>query len=243
MKPLSLFTAAFIVAACSQASVPDAAAHDEGAHTKPAQIYVSGQGTSSRVPNQAVVMAGVVTNAPTASEAMRANAAKMNAVFDQLKSVGIKQRDIQTSQLSLQPQYDYKGRGSKSGEPNIIGYEARNTVSARTDDIENAGKLIDAVISAGVNNINGINFSIKDDKAARSEARAAAVKDARAKAEQLASAAGVRLGRVLEIREGGGQHQPRPMMMARGMAAESATPIAAGEQQVSVQVSISYAID
>lgn len=206
--------------------------------SKPGQIAVSATGQSYRVPDTATVSAGVVTQASTAGEAMSANARQMNATFNALLQAGISQRNIQTSQLSLQPRYDYTDRKA----PRITGYEARNTVTAKSDNLESVGAMLDALVRAGANNINNVAFSIKEPEAAKSEARAMAIKNARRQAEEMAGAAGVRLGRIISLTESGGYNGPRPMMMsARADIAES-TPVAAGEQALSVTVNITYEI-
>lgn len=207
--------------------------------TAPGQISVSATGQTFQVPDTATVSAGVVTQASTAGEAMSANAAQMNATFNELLRAGIQQRNIQTSQLSLQPRYDYSNRQA----PVITGYEARNTVTAKTDNLNAVGPMLDALVRAGANNINGVTFSIKDSEAAKSEARKAAVAAARQKAEEMAMAAGVRLGNVISINESGGYSGPQPMMMRSAAVADESTPVAAGEQALSVTVNVTYAID
>ncbi|NNE57835.1 MAG: SIMPL domain-containing protein [Hellea sp.] len=216
-----------------------ASAHDSHIDTI-GKISVSATGNSYQAPDIATVSAGVVTQGVTAQDAMRANARQMTAVFDALKAAGIQQRHIQTSQLSLNPQYDYTNRQ----KPRITGYEARNTVTAHSEDLDQVGPMLDALVTAGANNINGTNFSIKDAEAAKSDARREAVIDARRKAGEMAEAAGVSLGRILQMSESSHQSGPQPMM--RTMAMESAgasTPIAGGEQTLSVTVNITYAID
>lgn len=205
---------------------------------KPGQISVSATGTSHRIPDTATVSAGVVTQAATAGEAMAANARQMNAAFNELLRAGITQRNIQTSQLSLQPRYDYSNRQA----PKITGYEARNTVTAKSDNLEAVGPMLDALVRAGANNINGVTFSIKNPETAKSEARAAAIKAARQKADEMAGAAGVTLGRIVSLNESGGHNPGRPMMMAARAESMDSTPIAAGEQALSVTVNITYEI-
>ncbi len=205
------------------------------------KISVAGVGKSYQAPDVATVSAGVVTEAPTAQEAMSANARKMNAVISALKAAGIQNRHIQTSQLSLNPQYDYANRR----KPRITGYNARNTVTARSENLDQVGPMLDALVESGANNINGINFSIKDAEGAKSEARREAVKNARRKADEMATAAGVRLGRILQMSESSHGFRPQPMMMARGLAADVAesTPVQGGEQTLSVTVNITYVIE
>lgn len=211
--------------------------HHEGSVGK---INVSGVGKSYQAPDVATVSAGVVTQAPTAQAAMSANATKMNSIFASLNAAGIQQRHIQTSQLSLNPQYDYENRR----QPRITGYEARNTVTARSENLDQVGPMLDALVEAGANNINGINFSIKDAEAAKSEARREAVKDARRKADEMATAAGVRLGRILQMSESTrGYAPPQPMMRAMAADMAESTPIAGGEQTLAVTVNITFAID
>ena len=188
----------------------------------------------------ATVSAGVVTQAPSAQAAMQGNADKMNAVMDALSSAGIQTRHIQTSQLSLNPQYDYSNRQ----KPRITGYEARNTVSARSENLDQVGPMLDALVGAGANNINGINFSIKDSAAAKSDARKQAVSEAGRKAQEMAEAANVNLGRILEMRETGhNMVQPQANMRMMAMEASTSTPVSGGEQAISVTVTLTYAID
>ncbi len=205
---------------------------------KAGQITVSATGESYRIPDTATVSAGVVTQAMSASEAMAANARKMNAAYNELLRAGIAQRNIQTSQLSLQPRYDYSDRQA----PKITGYEARNTVTAKSENLDTVGAMLDALVRAGANNINGVQFSIKNPDAAKSEARAAAIQTARRQAEEMAGAAGVRLGRIVNLSESGGYNQPGPVMLAARSEAIASTPIAAGEQALSVTVNITYEI-
>ncbi len=230
-----LFGAALMSANCAQAQSPD------GAPYLPGTISVSATGEANMAPDTATVSAGVVTQADTASAAMSANADQMTRTIDELLKAGIEKRHIQTSQLSLQPRYDYSDRRA----PRITGYEARNTVTAKSEDIDSVGAMLDALVRAGANNINGVSFGIKDAKNAKSTARREAVQNARRKAQEMADAAGVKLGRILQINEGAAYTPPAPVMM-RSMAmdtAESSTPISGGEQTLSVTVSMTYEID
>ncbi len=205
------------------------------------QIAVSATATTSQAPDTASVSAGVVTQSETAGGAMAANSAKMNTVFEALQEAGILAKNIQTSQLSLSPRYNYKDRRA----PKIEGYEARNTVSAKTENLEGVGPMLDALVSAGVNNINGVKFSIKEPDAAKAEARTQAIKDAREKAQAMAKAAGVRLGKLKSISENSrGGYIPQPQFArAASFAADAApTPVAAGEQTLSVTVNLTYEI-
>ncbi|GGX71320.1 SIMPL domain-containing protein [Litorimonas cladophorae] len=203
-------------------------------------LDVSATGYANVAPDRAIVSAGVVQQGKTAGEAMEANAKLMTAVFAELKSVKIPKSDITTSQLSLQPQYDY--RDNKT--PVISGYEARNTVTVKSDDIEKIGPMLDALVRAGVNNINQVNFTVKDPKSALDTARQEAITEAREKAQNMATAAGVKLGPLMSLNESSGGQMPQPIMM-RAAAMESSgfsTPISAGDQTLSVRVNMSYGI-
>lgn len=238
MKKLILITASVFAMSCSSN------AHETGSdathQVSMGKIYASGTGHAAQAPDQASVSAGVVTEGETAGEAMRKNADLMTSTFAALKKAGIAERNIQTSQMSLQPRYDYQN-GQK---PRITGYEVRNTVSAKSEDLKKVGPMLDALVDAGVNNINGVTFTIKDSESAKDKARVAAIETAKVKAQGMAKAAGVRLGKILEIRESGGNYQPpQPMMMSARIESDASTPIAAGEQTLSVTVDLTYAID
>ncbi|MEP3890656.1 MAG: SIMPL domain-containing protein [Hellea sp.] len=204
-----------------------------------AKIQVSATGTTNMAPDMATVSAGVVTQGKTAREAMFGNATKMTRVFEELEAAGIERKFITTSQLSLQPKYNYQNRQS----PKIEGYEARNTVSAKTYDLDTVGAMLDALVKAGVNNINGVQFSIKDSKAAKDKAREDAIREAREKAESMAAAAGVKLGKLKSLSESGGNFRPQPVAYAmEARSAGGSTPVSAGEQAISVTVNMSYDI-
>jgi len=143
------------------------------------------------------------------------------------------------SQLSLQPQYDYRDRR----KPTITGYEARNTVTVKSDDIDQVGPMLDALVRAGVNNINQVQFTVKDPKAALEKARMDAIREAKAKAQAMADAADVKLGPLMSLNESsGGNVQPVMMRAARMESDMISTPISAGDQTLSVRVNMSYGI-
>jgi len=236
MKKFLFGCAALILMACNSGG-PTYITTDAA---KPAHITVSATGDVSQAPDRASVSAGVVTQGKTADAAMSANAAKMNAAFEQLRAAGIEKKNIRTSQMSLNPRYNYQNRQS----PKIDGYEVRNTVTAVSEDLENVGPMLDALVKAGVNNINGVKFSISEPDAAKNEARSKAIKSAKAKAQSMATAAGVKLGNLTSISETNrGGFVPQPVAYARAASLESApTPIAAGEQNLSVTVNLTYEI-
>jgi uncharacterized protein len=208
----------------------------------PATLTVNAQGRVARAPDIAEVSGGVVTSAPTAAAAMRENAERMTAVVAAVKKAGIADRDIQTSGLSLQPQYRYQ-----NNEPPVLtGYQATNTVSLRIRKIAETGRLLDTLVGVGANQISGPNFRVEAADAALDEARVAAVATARTRAELYARAAGLRVKRIASIAEGGGfEPGPRPMMMAKAMMMDAAPapPVAPGEVDLSINVTMVFELE
>lgn len=204
-------------------------------------ISVSGQGEVSGKPDQARLSAGVVTQATAAAAALTANTTAMNRVFAALKTLGIPDNKIQTSNFSVQPQYPpYR---PDTAEPrNIVGYQVSNQVSVTVDDLAKLGPALDALVKSGANQLGGVSFAIADPKPLAERARAAAVGDAAAKARTLAGAAGVALGPLLSIQEGT-SFRPGPVFALRAEAAAPAPPpVAVGEASVTVNVTMTYAI-
>lgn len=208
-------------------------------------LTVSADGKVTRTPDLATFSAGVVSQGKTASEAMAANAADMTRVIAALKKAGVADKDIQTSNLSLNPVYQPQ-RNLPDGtvepvQPRIVGYQANNTVSVRQRKLAEMGKVIDALVSAGANQVNGPNFELDDPDPAQDEARTAAMKKARARAELYARAAGLRVSRILAINESGGWSPPQPVMYKMAMdAAAPSSPVQAGELQMAVNVTVQF---
>jgi hypothetical protein len=204
----------------------------------PAAISVTGEARISVAPDIAFVDAGVATDARSAREASDANNTAMTKVFAALKAANIDARDIQTSRLSLQPQY---APNRSSGPTSITGYRASNRVTVRIHDVSKVAGVIDTLVGAGANDIGNVSFSVSQASQLLDDAREKAVADARRKAEIYAKAAGVTLGAPLSISEEGA---PQPVFrgkMVAGMAA-APTPIAQGEETLSISVSVSWAI-
>jgi hypothetical protein len=198
-------------------------------------ISVTGEATISVPPDQARVEAGVTSNGKTAREASEANNVTMGQVLLALKAAGIDGKDIQTSRLSLQPQ-----SAPNHSTNAIVGYRASNQVTVRLRDVTKVASTIDLLVGAGANDIGGINFMVSQASKLLDDAREQAVADARRKAEIYAKAAGVTLGAPLSIAEGGG---PAPVFRGKiAMAPMAATPVAQGEETLSVNVSVSWAI-
>lgn len=205
-------------------------------------LTVSSEGRVTRAPDIAEVSGGVVTMAPTASAAMSENAVRMNAVVAAVRKAGIADRDIQTSGLNLQPQYRYENNQA----PILTGYQANNTVSLRIRRVADTGKLLDTLVAVGANQISGPNFRVDAADAALDEARLAAVKTARTRAELYARASGMRIKRIASIAESGGYEPgPRPMMMtARAEKMDSApTPVAPGEVALTINVTMVFELE
>lgn len=202
------------------------------------QITVTGEGRVEAVPDIATITLGVTAEGQTGAEAMAANTAAQTRVLDQLRAAGLDDRDIQTSGLSLNPNWDYSASG---GRGQITGYTAANMVTVRVRDLSRLGEILDAAIGEGANTLNGVDFGLSDPAPAMTEARKRAVAEARAVAETLASAAGVELGRILSISERGGYGGPQPMFRAEPVVAE-AVPVAAGEVSTVTSVTIVWEI-
>jgi uncharacterized protein YggE len=203
-------------------------------------LTVNAEGRVTRPPDIAEVSGGVVTSAATAAAAMAENASRMTAVVAAVKKAGIADRDIQTSGLNLQPQYRYEN----NQPPVLTGYQVTNTVSLRLRKIGEAGRLLDTLVGVGANQISGPNFSVDAADAALDEARVAAVKQARTRAELYAKAAGLRLKRIISISESGSiEPGPRPMMMARAMKMEAAPPVEPGEVALGVNVTMVFELE
>ena len=202
------------------------------------RLDISASGETSRVPDVAIISAGVVTRSATASGAIGENSARMERVIAALKAAGVADRDIQTSSINLNPEYRYV----ENQPPRLVGYTASNSVNIRFRDIRNSGKILDALVAEGANQINGPTLTIDKPEAALDEARMNAVANGRARAELYARALGRRVVRVVSVSESGGFYPPPPMPMAeRAMAVSAAdTKIVPGEQKLQVTLAMVF---
>jgi uncharacterized protein len=209
---------------------------------RPAMISVTGEATLSVAPDQAEIEAGVTSDGKTARAASDANNTTMGQLLLALKAANIDAKDIQTSRLSLQPQYsNHSGASANSGPPTVVGYRASNRVIVRLRDVLKVATTIDMLVGAGATDIGGINFMVSQASKLLDDARAQAMADARRKAEIYAKAAGVTLGASLSISEGNASVPMfRGKMAMAPMAA--AAPVAQGEETLSVAVNVSWAI-
>jgi uncharacterized protein YggE len=203
-------------------------------------LTVSGQGEVRAVPDQAQLSAGVVTEGKTAAAALAANSRAMNAVFAAIRKLGVPEKSIQTSNFEITPQYTSDNNNTDAQR--IVGYQASNQVTVILDDVSKVGPTLDALVASGANQASSIDFSIRDDKPLLAKAREAAVADAIARAQTYAKAASVALGPILSIQESGAEAPMLPMMRVRFAGKESSTPVAAGEQDVSANVTITWEI-
>jgi uncharacterized protein YggE len=211
------------------------------ASTNTSVINVAGTGQVSGTPDTATVTMGVSTNDPSAQNAMNKNAEEATALINTLKGKGVAEKDIQTTDLTVNPNFDNKG--------NITGYNVSNTVTVTMHDLKNAGSIIDAAAAAVGNDVRleNVALSISNTSPLLAQARAAAVKDAMAQGQQLATAAGVKLGAILTI-DDTGTEQPTALQFS-GVAADGAlkaasvpTPVQSGSQQLSVNVTVKFDI-
>jgi uncharacterized protein YggE len=203
-------------------------------------IVVPGVGRVVVRPDVASLRLGVVVVRPTAGEARQAAAATMTTVVDALRAGGVEPRDLRTSLVSLDAVRDY----SSERGPRVTGYQLSNAVEATIRTIDAAGGLIDAALAAGATSLDGLSFRLADPSDALAKARRLAVADGRARAETLAGEAGVQLGRVVAISEGGSiaPGPPLPMAELQMKSADVATPVEAGTDELSVTVTVTYAI-
>lgn len=227
---LSLVLAASAPAALAQ-SAPDAI-------FRATTLNLSAFGETRVAPDKAAISLAVVTEAPTAQAALAANATQMTKVMAALKKAAVAPKDIQTSGLNLQAQYDYV----ENNPPRLRGYQASNQVSVTVRDLARLGAVVDAAVASGVNQVAGISFGVSDPSAAEDAARQAAVKSLTAKSQLYAAATGYKVARLVSLSENGGYSDPspRPMMAMARMEKMDSTPVAPGEITIRVDLASVY---
>jgi len=199
------------------------------------RVMVSGDSLIQAQPDTAVVLLTVVTQAKRAIDAQQENATKSQAVINALKSAAGAGAEVKTSGYGVEPQRVYK----EGQPPTITGYEARNSVTVTTSDLTRLGAIIDAAANAGVNDIGGITFTLRQDRAARDKALSEATREAMSKAQVIAQALGGRVVRIIEVQEEGFQRPPQPVYRAEAMVTRSqATPIEVGSLDISSKVQL-----
>ena len=242
MKPLFRAAAisALIVAGASAAPAMAQTAPTAEAATifQATTLSLSASGESRAAPDMATITLGVQTDAPTAAEALRANAVKMNQVIAALKRGGIADKDIQTSGLNVSPQYVYQ----ENLPPKLTGYQVSNTVTIVVHDLTKLGQAVDASVDAGANTVGGISFGLADGDKAENAARLDAVKAPQAKANLYAQAMGYRVARLVTLSEGGG-YAPAPPMPVMAFAARDkaeSTPVQAGDLKMQISINATF---
>jgi uncharacterized protein YggE len=204
------------------------------------RILVTGEGEAAVAPDMALLSLSVMREAKTAREALDANNSAMAEVIEAIKLFGIADRDIQTAGLQIMPRYNYTNKPDGTQEAELVAYQVTNTLSLRVRDLVKTGEVIDKAVSLGVNQGGNIVFANDDPSAVITEARKKAVAEATAKARTLAEAAGVTLGRILEISDQALGPQPLPIEAKAFDRAMAAVPIEAGENAYKVQVNMTF---
>lgn len=237
---LGLAASALVVSACVPAApLPAMAQSTEPAPAITRTISVNGTGLAYTAPDKAMISIGVQTRDKDAGKAVDANTAAMNKILAALKAQGLADKDLQTQNFSISPQPEYDSSGNPTG---VVNFVVDNTLVATVRNLPKLGATLSAAVAAGANNIYGISFGVQDPTQLQATARDLAVADARSRAEALAKAAGVTLGDVISISESVSVPLPSPVY-ARAMAQDVASvPVATGEQTVSVDVSVTFAI-
>jgi len=227
MMPMPRTCLSLLFAAVAFAAMPAAANAIERL------ITVTGEATVGVAPDTALIRLGVTSQAKAAREASEANAKQMTGVLTVIRELGIADRDLQTSRLSVQPQYD----PNKAGPARLLGFQVTNQVTIRVREIDKLPGILDRAIAAGANEMSGIEFIVSEQSKLLDQARDDAVSDARRKAELYAKAAGVKLGPVVAIAEEGSNPPPRPVMAAMRSAG---VPVAPGEQMLRAAVNVTF---
>jgi uncharacterized protein YggE len=223
------------------AGLPSAAAAQQATISQSiagTRLDISAVGEVTRVPDVAVITAGVVARSPNASAALQDAADRMQRVLAAVKRAGVEDRDVQTSNVSLNPEYRYP----ENQAPQLTGYTASNSVTVRFRNLRNSGKILDALVAQGANQISGPSLVVDKPEAALDEARTKAIAAGRARAELYARGLGMRVTRVVAISESGGFYAPPPApppvpMMERAAAY---TKIEPGEQKLQVNLAMTF---
>ncbi len=227
------------------AALPLAALAQEN-KPREATISVSGEGDASIAPDMAILSFSVVKQAETAAAALADNSKSMGEVQAALKAAGIADRDMQTTNFSVQPVYkQFEPKDGVFVPPEITGYQVTNGLTVRVRDLKKLGEILDSSVKLGINQGGDITFTNDDPDAAVADARKKAVENAIAKAKTLSEAAGVKVGRVIEINENAPRPLPvpAPMMRASMMEKSDSVPIAAGENTYKVTVNVTFALE
>jgi uncharacterized protein YggE len=248
MKPFLGAALVSSLALASLAALP-ARAQDADAHGPHGSLLtLSAFGESHATPDMASINLGVVAQAPTAAEALRLNAEKMAALFAALKQAGVPDKDIQTSNLNLSPQYSFSGGSLGSAGPRkFVGYQVSNDVTVTVWDTGKLGSIADAAVAGGANQISGIGFGLRDPQAAEDAARLEAVRRVQAKAALYAKATGHTIKALRTLSEGGGvterNFRGRGEQLLAGYVNATPTMVQSGELDLRVDVQATYELE
>jgi uncharacterized protein YggE len=222
--------------------VPVTHAIAEPAGELPRVIRVSGEGTATASPDMATIHTGVVSQAATARETLDQNNAAMQKILAAIREHDIADKDVQTSDFSLNPVYKQAPPGNVPIEPEVVAYRAQNQVRVRVRNLASLGKVLDALVQAGSNQLSGISFGVDDPSGILNQARSRAIRDAKARADVYAQAADVAVGPVWQISEQP-VDGPRPLHAGVEFRASAAgVPVATGEQEFRVTVNVVYTL-
>lgn len=236
LRPL-LFATALALSATAMTSSAQDSSPAVAVPSDSTLLSISAQAEARRVPDVATMSTGVVTQAADANSALRANAEQMSKVMAAIKAAGIAERDVQTSGISVNPQYRY----AENQPPTITGYQASNNVSLKVRDIGKLGKVLDALVASGANQVNGPTFEIDEPEAVYDEARRAALEKAQTRAQMYAKTLGLRVRRIVSINEGGGFVRPMPMMAMKAMdRGQESSPVSPGETTLSANLDVVF---
>ncbi len=238
LAALALAASTLVIPSLVPAAVAAQPAPSTDAAFRATTLTLSSQGAARSRPDQAQISLGVMTEAPTAAEALRLNSERMTRVIAAVRRASVEERRIQTSGLSLSPQYTY----AENQPPRLRGYQASNQVTVTIHELDRLGAIVDAAVTAGANQVNGIGFGLRNPDAAADEARRQAVANLQRRAELYAAAAGLRLLRLVNLTESGGYQPQPPVVLARMQMADTAAsaPVSPGEVEVRVDVTATY---
>jgi uncharacterized protein YggE len=228
----SFFAAGLISAVC----ISPAGAEEKAMERT---ITVSATGTAEAEPDQARITSGVSTEATSAREALTRNSADMSRVISELKSKGVDARDIQTASFNVEPVYEYPKEG---GQPSIRGYRVSNQVVVLVRDLNKLGEVLDNIVSAGANQIQGLVFEVSKAETLKDDARKEAIGNALRRAKLLAAAAGAEIGPVIQISEEYSSNAPMPAAAPRFAKAEMSVPIERGTSTLEARVTATWVL-
>lgn len=197
----------------------------------------AGEGKVPATPDIATLALGIISTSANAKDAQNQANQTINKITDDLKKQGIETKDIKTTGYNLNPTYDFS-----SGRQKITGYQVSINLEVKVRDFEKINSVIDTATADGANLVGGLQFSVNEEKLKelQQEAREQAVKEAKQKAESLAKAAGIRLGRIVNIQENLAEPRPIPLALGQVVKEETSTKIEPGEQEIKINVVLSY---